>query len=193
MARSHDSSQPTRRRFLQQGGAIALGTAALSRVARSVHAGEDDTIRLALIGCGGRGTGAVRDAFGVPDSGPIQLFAAADLNKNRMAGACKAIANQFPDKVNVPEERQFVGFDAYRKAIDLLRPGDIAMCTTRAYIRPVHVEYAVRKGINVFMEKPFASDPGGLKRLLQPGKKRSRRTSRSPPDCSAATPQRVRH
>ncbi len=67
------------------------------------------------------------------------------------------------------EDRKFVGFDAYRKAIDILRPGDIAMCTTRAYIRPMHVEYAVRKGINVFMEKPFASDPGGLHRLLRAG------------------------
>lgn len=169
MARSLDSSRPTRRRFLQQGGAVAVGAATLGNFARSVHAAEDDTIRLALIGCGGRGTGAVRDAFGVPDSGPVQLFAAADLHKNRMAAACKAIAREFPDKVNVPEERQFVGFDAYRQAIDLLRPGDIAMCTTRAYIRPVHVEYAVRKGINVFMEKPFASDPGGLKRLLRAG------------------------
>lgn len=169
MARSHDSSQTTRRRFLQQGGAIAVGAVTLGNFARSAHAAEDDTIRLALIGCGGRGTGAVSDAFGVPDSGPVQLYAAADLNARRMAAACKAIANQFPDKVNVPEERQFVGFDAYRQAIDLLRPGDIAMCTTRAYIRPVHVEYAVRKGINVFMEKPFASDPGGLKRLLRAG------------------------
>ena len=193
MTKSHDSSHTTRRRFLQQGGAIAVGAVTLGNFARSAHAAEDDTIRLALIGCGGRGTGAVSDAFGVPDSGPVQLYAAADLNPRRMAAACKAIANQFPDKVNVPEERQFVGFEAYRQAIDLLRPGDIAMCTTRAYIRPVHVEYAVRKGINVFMEKPFASDPGGLKRLLAPGKRRIRRMSRSPLDSNAATRRRGRH
>ena len=61
----------------------------------------------------------------------------------------------------------FVGFDAYKKAVDVLRPGDIAMCTTRAYIRPIHVEYAVSKGINVFMEKPFASDPMGVHRILR--------------------------
>ena len=58
---------------------------------------------------------------------------------------------------------------AIEKAIDILRPGDVAMCTTRSYIRPTHVEYAVQKGINVFMEKPFASDPGTLHRLLAAG------------------------
>jgi len=59
------------------------------------------------------------------------------------------------DGIDVTDDRKFLGFDAYKKAIDLLRPGDVAMCTTRAYIRPLHVEYAVQKGINVFMEKPF--------------------------------------
>jgi hypothetical protein len=61
--------------------------------------------------------------------------------------------------VDVRAERKFIGFDAHKKAIDILRPGDIAMCTTRSYIRPLHVEYAIHKGINVFAEKPFASDP----------------------------------
>ncbi len=57
------------------------------------------------------------------------------------------------DQIDVSDDRKFIGFDAYKAAIDVLRPGDVAMCTTRAYIRPVHVEYAVQKGINVFMEK----------------------------------------
>ncbi len=169
MTQTQSSSQPTRRQFLQKGTAVAAGAASLSSLARSVHAASDDTIRLALIGCGGRGTGAVRDALSVPDGGPIQLYALADLEENRMGVAQKQIEKQFPEQVNVSQDRKFLGFDAYRKAIDLLRPGDIAMCTTRAYIRPVHVEYAVRKGINVFMEKPFASDPGSLKRLLRAG------------------------
>ena len=141
----------------------------LGGTARSVHAGEDNTIRLALIGCGGRGSGAVGDALSVADSGPVKLYAMADLVQSRMAPSYKALKKEFDDKIDVSEDRKFVGFDAYRKAIDLLRPGDIAMCTTRAYIRPVHVEYAVKKGINVFMEKPFAPDPGGLHRLLRAG------------------------
>jgi len=159
----------TRRDFLRQGTALAAGTALAGSWARSVHAGEDNTIRLALIGCGGRGTGAVRDALSVPDGGPVQLYAIADLDENRVNQQLKLLQEQFGDKVNVPNDRKFIGFDAYRKAIDGLRPGDVAMCTTRAYIRPTHVEYAVQKGINVFMEKPFASDPGGLHRLLRAG------------------------
>jgi predicted dehydrogenase len=91
----------------------------------------------------------------------------ADLQEKKIAEKHDALKRKFPDKVEVPQDRRFLGFDAYRQAIDLLRPGDIAMCTTRAYIRPTHVEYAVQKGINVFMEKPFAPDPGGLRRLLK--------------------------
>jgi len=93
----------------------------------------------------------------------------ADLEEGRMEASRKALQEKFQDKVDVPGDRKFVGFRAYRQAIDSLRPGDIAMCTTRAYIRPVHVEYAIRRGVNVFMEKPFASDPGGMHRLLRAG------------------------
>ncbi|NUQ61749.1 MAG: Gfo/Idh/MocA family oxidoreductase [Pirellulales bacterium] len=167
MTRSNDASTPTRRQFLQTTGSLAAGVAVLGTLTPRVHAAEDNTIRLALIGCGGRGAGAVGDALSVPDRGPIKLHVMADLVESRMAASHKALKEKFADKVDVTEDRKFTGFDAYRKAIDSLRPGDIAMCTTRAYIRPVHVEYAVRKGIHVFMEKPFASDPGGLHRLLR--------------------------
>ncbi|MBM4090488.1 MAG: Gfo/Idh/MocA family oxidoreductase [Planctomycetes bacterium] len=165
---SHAScpSGSNRRQFLKQGGALVAGVAAMGALAPPVFAAEDNTIRLALLGCGGRGNGAVRDALLVPDAGPVQLFAMADLSANAMKRGHDALKQEFPDKVDVPEDRRFVGFDAYRQAIDLLKPGDIAMCTTRAYIRPIHVAYAVKKGINVFMEKPFASDPGSLHILL---------------------------
>ena len=82
-----------------------------------------------------------------------------DLYEDRMKSCLKALKEGFSDKVDVRAERKFIGFDAHKKAIDILRPGDIAMCTTRSYIRPLHVEYAIHKGINVFAEKPFASDP----------------------------------
>jgi predicted dehydrogenase len=84
-----------------------------------------------------------------------------------MDSSHKALREKFPDQVDVTEDRKFLGFKAYRQAIDILRPGDVAMCTTRSYIRPLHVEYAISKGINVFMEKPFASDPAGLQRILR--------------------------
>ncbi len=96
-------------------------------------------------------------------------FARDDIYEDRMEPRLKALKERFPDKVDVSAGRKFIGFDAYKKAVDILRPGDIALCTTRAYIRPVHVEYAIKKGINVFFEKPFASDPGGLHRLLRAG------------------------
>jgi predicted dehydrogenase len=169
MTHARSNSNSTRRQFLQQTGALAAGTATLSGLARRVHAGEDNMIRLALIGCGGRGSGAVKDALSVPDGGPAKLYAMADLTENALSHAYGALKRQLDAKVDVSPDRQFLGFDAYRKAIDVLRPGDVAMCTTRAYIRPIHVEYAVRKGIHVFMEKPFASDPAGLHRLLRAG------------------------
>ena len=164
-----NQSNPSRRQFLQQGSAFAAGTVMLAGGIPAVHAADDATIRLALIGCGGRGTGAVADALKVKYADPIKLYALADLSEKPMINAEASLKKQFPDKVDVPADRQFAGFDAYRRAIDILRPGDIAMCTTRAYIRHVHVEYAISKGINVFMEKPFASDPGGLHRLLRAG------------------------
>jgi len=164
------SSSPTRREFVKTGGAAAAGVVTLASAARTAHAAEDNTIRLALIGCGNRGNGAVRDALSVANAGPIKLYAAADLLEQKIARSLGVLTPMFGSKIDVPKDRQFVGFDAYKQAIDLLRPGDIAMCTTRAYVRPVHVEYAVKKGVNVFMEKPFASDPGGLKRMLAAGR-----------------------
>ena len=169
MTKSINKSKIKRREFLKQGGSLAAGAAVLGSLPHTAFAAGDNTIRLALIGCGGRGSGAVGDALSVPDSGPVKLYAMADLHESRMESSHKTLKRKFKDKVNVTEDRKFIGFDAYRKAVDILKPGDIAMCTTRAYIRPVHVEYAIRKGINVFMEKPFASDPGGLHRLLRAG------------------------
>lgn len=158
-----------RRQFLGQSGAIAAGAAVLASGVPAVHAGEDNTIRLAFIGCGPRGAGAVANALNVADQGPIKLYSMADIKQERIDTFLKALKNEFGDKVDVTPDRQFVGFDSYKKAIDVLRPGDVALCVTRAYIRPTHVEYAVQKGVNVFMEKPFSPDPVGLRRLLKAG------------------------
>jgi predicted dehydrogenase len=175
MTKSIYKSNLNRRQFLKQSGSFAAGAAVLGSIAPIAFAGENNTIRLALIGCGGRGSGAVGDALSVPNSGPIKLYAMADLWEDRMAKSHDALRKKFGDKIDVSPDRKFLGFDSHRKAIDILRPGDIAMCTTRSYIRPVHVEYAIRKGINVFMEKPFASDPSGLHRLLRAGEQAERK------------------
>lgn len=167
-ASSHLGTTSTRREFL---GRAAAGTAALPLVGTgvpAVHAGQDSTIRLALIGCGGRGSGAARDAFEVP-GGPVKLVAMADIFENRLNASFKALSQQYPEKVDVPPERRFVGFDAYRHAIDCLRPGDVAMLCGYAAWRPLQLEYAVAKGINVFMEKSFATDPPGVRRIIAAG------------------------
>ena len=165
-----DTSSRDRRSFLKRAGAITAATAVAGGSSPAVHAGEDHTIRLALIGCGPRGNGAVVNAFHTADQGPIKLHTAADLDPRKIEFSVEGLSRRYADQVDVPKDRQFAGFDAYKKAIDSLRPGDVAMCTTRAYIRPVHVEYAVRKGINVFMEKPFACDPVGLHRMRAAGR-----------------------
>ena len=169
MTQPNETPATTRRQFLGKSGAVAAGAVVLAGGVPAVHAAEDNTIRLALIGCGSRGAGAVANALNTSNQGPIKLHAMANLDKKRMNVSLKSLKQQYGDKVDVTPERKFIGFDAYKKAVDILRPGDVALCTTRAYIRPMHVEYAVKKGINVFMEKPFAPDPMGLHRLLRAG------------------------
>ncbi|MBN2473294.1 MAG: Gfo/Idh/MocA family oxidoreductase [Pirellulales bacterium] len=163
---STSSRKPTRREALATGGKAAAGIAVAALAPPHVHAAEDNTIRLALIGCGGRGSGAAGNALSVPDGGPVKLFAMADLFENRLAASHKALSQRFAPQVDVPPERRLVGFGAYRRAIDLLRPGDVAMLTGYAGWRPLQLEYAVAKGIHVFMEKSFATDPPGVRRII---------------------------
>ena len=170
MSKAHDFLRPDRREFIRNGSAIVAGAATMGLPIPAVHAGEDHTIRLALIGCGNRGAGAVANALNTIDQGPIKLYAMADLSESQIESKIAALTKKYPDQIDVADDRKFLGFQSYKQAIDVLRPGDVAMCTTRAYIRPVHVEYAVSKGINVFMEKPFATDPGGLHRMLRAGR-----------------------
>ena len=163
----------SRRDALKVGGAAAAASVLAGVAVPAVHAAEDNTIRLALIGSGNRGSGAVGNAIAAGEvvGAPVKLVAMADILERRLELSHKALSERFPDEVNVPVDRQFVGFDAYRKAIDCLRPGDVAMLTAHAGFRRVHFDYAVDKGINVFMEKSFAPDPGGLKRMLRAGKR----------------------
>ncbi|MBI4325667.1 MAG: Gfo/Idh/MocA family oxidoreductase [Chloroflexi bacterium] len=160
--------KPSRREFLARSGKVVAGSALAGLAHPWVHAAEDNTVRLALIGCGGRGSGAAANAFEAP-AGPVKLVAMADLFEERLATSHKNLAEKYPDRMDVPKERRFLGFDAYRKAIDCLLPGDVALLTTHAAFRATHLEYAVEKGVHVFMEKTFAPDPGGVRRILQLG------------------------
>ena len=173
MSRKGQSTNQTRpktsrRDVLKIGGACAAGSVLAGVQVPRVHAAEDGTVRLALIGCGGRGRGAVGDAMAAPDS-PVKLHAMADLTDARVNSAHDVLKKHCSERVDVPQDRRFVGFDAYRHAIDCLRPGDVAMLTAYAYCRPLQIEYAVKKGVNVFMEKTFAPDPSGCRRILAAG------------------------
>ncbi len=163
-----------RRAFLRQSSAAAAGGALSSAIARTAPAAGDETIKIALIGCGARGTGAASQAL--KTKGPVKLWAMADLFEDRLQaslanltkgqeGDYDRLSHQgFRDKVDVPPERRFVGFDAYQKAID--SGVDMVILATTQHFRPEHYEYAVKRGKHVFMEKPLAVDAPGVRRVL---------------------------
>jgi predicted dehydrogenase len=142
--------------------ATALGGVALA----NYHIAQDSTIRVALVGCGGRGTGAAENALSTK-SGPIKLYSMADVFKNRLDGSYQTLSRSFGPKLDVPIERRFIGFDAYKHAMDQLRPGDVAIFATPPAFRWVHFAYAIKKGINVFMEKPVTVDGPSTKKILK--------------------------
>jgi len=156
----------SRRSFLKDAARVGAATALLDQLAPGLYAGEDNTIRLALIGCGGRGTGAVRDAFAVKH-GPVKLVAMADIFENRLTSSYNSLKRHRPDLVDVPKERRFLGFDAYKHAMDCLKPGDVAILTTPPAFRWVHFTYAIQKGLNVFMEKPVTVDGPTSRRMFE--------------------------
>ncbi len=129
--------------------------------------GKVEKLKLAVIGCGGRGTGATVQALTAdPD---VELVAMADAFKDRLEGSLSAIQEHFDGerKINVKEKNRFVGFDAYKKAIDL---ADVVVLATPPGFRPLHFEYAISNDKHVFMEKPVATDPAGVRRVLKAAK-----------------------
>jgi predicted dehydrogenase len=157
----------SRREFLKNTGRIAATSAVVAGMVPRIYAGESNLIRVALIGCGGRGSGAAANALSVKGRGPIKLVAMADVFENRLTNSYKSLKNGYGDQVDVPESRKFIGFDAYKKAMDCLRPGDVAIFATPPAFRWVHFTYAVKKGLNVFMEKPVTVDGPTTKRMIE--------------------------
>ncbi len=163
-----DTAKPatSRRQFLKRTGQLAAATTLGSLALPRVHAAEDNTIQVALIGCGGRGTGAARDAMSVKQ-GPVKLVALADVFPDRVRNSYNGLKGQFAAQLDVPPERRFVGFDAYQQAMDCLKPGDVAIFATPLAFRWVHFGYAVKKGLNVFMEKPLTADGPTSRRMIK--------------------------
>ncbi len=159
-------SAVTRRSFIKTasaavaGGILTGGFPAISRAQQS--AGDAGNIlRLAVIGCGGRGTGAANQALNTGKD--VRLVAMADAFADELQKSLNNLKKAHPDQVDVPPERQFVGFDAYKKAI---AEADVVILATPPGFRPVHFEEAVRAGKHVFMEKPVAVDAPGIRRVL---------------------------
>ena len=155
-----------RREFIKQTGTF-LATSALAGVTLPhVHAAGSETLQVALVGCGGRGTDAAGNALSVKGGG-TKLVAMADVFQERLSSKYAAIQRQFGDKVDVTADRRFLGFDGYKKAMDCLKPGDIVILTTPPAFRWVHFGYAIEKGLNVFMEKPVTVDGPGSRKMLK--------------------------
>jgi len=157
-----------RRNFLRLAGVSAVGAALapelLAARARATAMGRAE-IRVALVGCGGRGSGAAANALST--SGPVRLVAMADAFEDRLESSHAALAAEHGDKLAVPPERRFVGFDAYKKAIDC--DVDLVILATPPGFRPMHFAYAVGKSRHVFCEKPVAVDAPGVRMVLEAG------------------------
>ncbi|CDS93290.1 MULTISPECIES: Gfo/Idh/MocA family oxidoreductase [Sphingobacterium] len=150
-----------RRDFLKTTAAIAGGTVLSSMPIVGAFAAGSDVIKVALIGCGGRGTGATFDAL---SSGfNIKVVALADAFKDNLDSTYKTLKDKWQDKIDVSDQHKFVGFDAYKEAIKL---ADVVILATPPGFRPMHFEEAVRQGKHVFMEKPVAVDIPGIRKVL---------------------------
>ena len=160
-------SEASRRSFLKSSTVAAAATTLLSGAASGMYAAQDSTIQIALVGCGGRGTGAAGNALSV-DNGPIKLIAMADVFEKNLTASHENLnkSHASDGKLDVPEERRFIGFDGYKKAMDCLKPGDVVILTTPPAFRWVHYTYAIEKGLNVFMEKPVTVDGPTTRRML---------------------------
>lgn len=162
-----ENSKPSRRDFVKQSTMLAGGIMAMPLVSNAgfFHS-VDDTIKVAVVGCGGRGTGAAVQALSTKQN--VKLVAMADAFRDRLDESYKAITDgddsDVKDRVAVTEETKFVGFDAYKQVIPL---ADVIIIATPPGFRPIHFEEAVNQGKHIFMEKPLATDPAGVKKVLE--------------------------
>lgn len=158
----------SRREFVRQTSLAAGGLLAMPMLSKANYfSGSDDVIKVAIIGCGGRGTGAAVQALSTKQN--VQIVAMADAFRDRLDTSYKNIGealkeNGLEKRLQVKEENKFIGFDAYKKAMPI---ADVVILATPPGFRPIHFEEAVRLGKHVFMEKPVATDPAGIQKVLQ--------------------------
>ncbi len=171
-----DQGSNSRRKFIKQTSLAAGGVLAMPMFSKgNFFSGADDTIKVVLIGCGGRGTGAAMQALSTKQN--VQLIAMADAFRDRLDSSYKNIEEALKEKglekrLQVKEDHKFIGFDAYKEAIPL---ADVVILTTPPGFRPLHFEEAIRLDKHVFMEKPVATDPAGIQRVLKTAEEAKRK------------------
>ena len=158
------TTPPSRRGFLV--ASTAAVAASTLGIARSAHAAGGDTLRIALVGCGGRGTGAARQALRADKH--VKLVAMADMFDDRLQLSLGVLQRQedVTGKIDVPKSRQFVGFDAYKQVM-AIKEVDVVLLATPPFFRPLHLKAAVEAGKHVFAEKPVAVDAPGVRSVLE--------------------------
>ena len=167
MKQTISNSQKSRRKFMQASAAAAGGVliSPLS-MAFNPHVNVDNTIKIALIGCGGRGTGAVNEALNTGDD--VQLVAMVDAFQEKLDSSYKNLLEMHGGKVSVKDDHKFIGLDGYKEAISL---ADVVFLATPPGFRPMHFEEAIKQGKHVFMEKPVATDAPGVRKIIEVAKK----------------------
>jgi predicted dehydrogenase len=153
----------TRRDFLKTGAIAAAGVSTFLSSVPAVHAAGSGTIRVGLIGCGGRGTGAAEQACNAGDD--VRLVAMGDLFPDRLAEKRSLLRESLGAKFQVKDDCMFDGFDAYKKVID--SGVDVVLLASPPHFRPAHIAYAVEKGKHIFAEKPVAVDAPGVRQVFE--------------------------
>ena len=168
-ASQSQSSPPNRRQFIEKSLATAAGTgltvAAMPSMVGAVHAAGNDLLKVGLIGCGGRGTGAAKQALLADEN--VKLVAMGDAFEDRLRTSLGSLSkiDEVSGKIDVPPERQFIGFDAYEKV--LATDVDVVLLTTPPQFRPMQLKAAIEAGKHVFAEKPVAVDAPGVRSVLK--------------------------
>ena len=158
----------TRRDFVKQSTVATAGVSAgLMASGNFAYAGGTNTIRLGLVGCGGRGTGAANDCYNSSDG--IELVAMGDLFQDRMEESKGQLQKRLGDSFKVTSDRTFLGFDAYKRVLDT--DIDLVIFATPPAFRPLHLRAAVEAGKHIFIEKPVATDPTGIRSVMESAKR----------------------
>jgi len=159
-SRTPTPSHPTRRDFLKSSaGGAALGTFAMNV---GVHAAGSDVIKVGVVGCGGRGAGAAVNALNAGSG--VEIHALCDLFMDRIKKKRGHIKRHKPEQVDVPDDRCFDGFDGYKKVIACC---DVMLVANAAKFHPLHLRAGIEAGKHVFVEKPHAIDPAGVKEVAK--------------------------